>query len=391
MELKELLVTFKRWSWLITIGLVAGLASGYLVSKYIEPVYEASTKLMISREVQEQNPDFAGLNSQQLVQTYVQILNTKPLLDTASERIGSMVDPKQVSVQQVIDTQIIEIRIEDHDPENAALIGNTIVDIIIEQSEEMQTGQYADLESRLSKQLEQLEEKIAAYQTSYDQAYEENYANQLAKVNEQIENVQAEISASQTEIAVLRPEYSQADRILAAEKQARINQLQSQFVVYEQIRANLLILGRPLENRNVEVAPHMQQLQSTLDLYKTMYLTLVEDLEQVRFARLQQTPTIVQIEAATIPEKPVRPIPLLYTSLSGLAGFLLAFCLVFVLEALQTNPNKMRPIVGEPWQLEPPDAETPAGSAEAAPVNSERSVIKVTAEARKIRRARKGA
>jgi capsular polysaccharide biosynthesis protein len=87
MEIIHYFNLLKRWGWLLALGLIIGLLGGYLASYYQEPVYEASTKIMISREIQDVNPDFAGLNSMQLVQTYVEILKTKPLLDTTSERI----------------------------------------------------------------------------------------------------------------------------------------------------------------------------------------------------------------------------------------------------------------------------------------------------------------
>jgi polysaccharide biosynthesis transport protein len=205
MELKEFLSTLTRWVWLIIVGLLVGLVSGYIVSYYMEPVYEASTKLMISRQIQDENPNFAGLNSQQLVQTYIQLLQTKPLLNTTSERIGIEIDSEQVLVQQIPDTQIIEIKVDDHDPEQSARIANTMVLVLLEQNEDMQTGQYAALESRLTKQVNQVEIQIDALQQEYDQSVEVDYQDQLKKVDEQIADIQAEISSLQAEIAVLNP------------------------------------------------------------------------------------------------------------------------------------------------------------------------------------------
>ena len=138
---------FKRWAWLLALGLFLGLIGGYLTSHYQEPVYKASTKLMISRQIQNENPDFAGLNSQQLVQTYVEILKTKPLFNATSERVGTEIDSEQVTVQQLLDTQIIEIKVEDHSPEKASQFANTMVLILIERNEDMQVGQYAASEN----------------------------------------------------------------------------------------------------------------------------------------------------------------------------------------------------------------------------------------------------
>ena len=191
--------------------------------------------------------------------------------------------------------------------------------------------------TRLIEQVEQIKEQIDALQTEYDQASEKGYQDQLALVDEQINAIQAELSTLQIEIEKLNPGYREADRILMAEKQIRVAQLQSIIVNYEQIRVNLLILRRPIETGNEQEDPRLQQLQSTIKLYQELYLTLVEDLEKVRLARIQQIPNVVQIEEATIPKKPIRPIPILYTSVSGMVGLIMAVLFVFLIEALQNE------------------------------------------------------
>lgn len=366
MELSELINIIRRWAWLLAISLLAGLLVGFLVSIFMDPVYEVSTQLMISRAIQDENPDFAGLNSQQLVQTHIQILKTKSLLDTTIHKAGVEVDSEQVTVQQIDDTQILEIKVKDHNPDIAVNIANTMVQVLIEWNESMQTSQYLTLESRLTKQVEQVQAQIDALQEEYDQAYEMDYQDQLSKINEQITEIQAELSTLHTEIFALYPVYSQADQALLAEKQVRVDQLQSMFVTYEEIRANLLIMGKPLQSNNIVVASRLQQLQPTLDLYQNLHLTLVEDLEKVRLARLQQTPNVVQIEAATIPEKPVRPIPTLYSLLSGMVGLMLASGWIFFIEVrrrdktipvdvAQLEEIEQPVVVGKPDEVEQPE------------------------------------
>jgi capsular polysaccharide biosynthesis protein len=328
---------FKRWIWLLALGLFFGLIGGYLASYYQEPVYKASTKLMITRQVQNENPDFAGLNSQQLVQTYVEILKTKPLLGTTSERVGVDIASEQISVQQLLDTQIIEIKVENHDPVKAADYANTMVLILIEQNEDMQAGQYSVSENRLVEQIDQVKVQIDALQTEYDQTSNKDFQDQLTLVEEQINAIQTELSTLQFEIESLNPGYREADRVLMAEKQIRVQQLQTMFENYERIRANLLVFKRPIDTDQIQDDPYIQQLQSTINLYQDLYLTLVEELEKVRLARLQETPNVIQIEQATIPEKPVRPIPILYTAVSGVVGIMLAVLLVFLIETLRNE------------------------------------------------------
>jgi uncharacterized protein involved in exopolysaccharide biosynthesis len=181
--------------------------------------------------------------------------------------------------------------------------------------------------------------QIDALQKEFDQAYGSDYQDQLKIVDEQINEIQTELSNLHVEMVALKPDYSSKDRLQMAEKQTRVDQLQSMYVTYEQIRANLLVMKKPLQSSNVDNNPRLQQLQSTLDLYQKLNLTLVQDLENAQLARLQQTPTIVQIDEAVVPEKPVRPIPKLYTLLGGMVGLMLTAGLVFFIGILQSDPK----------------------------------------------------
>src|SRR3972149_11355483 len=100
MELKQYFRIVQRWLWLLILGLLLGSAAGYQASRMQEPVYQASTRALVMRAPQEKSSDLSYLSDQQLVQTYVQLLNTQPVLDGASNRLGYKVDEKQVKVQQ---------------------------------------------------------------------------------------------------------------------------------------------------------------------------------------------------------------------------------------------------------------------------------------------------
>ena len=80
------------WSW---VGQAAIWAADMQ-----EPVYQASTRTLVMRAPQERSSDLTYLSDQQLVQTYVQLLNTQPVRDGASERLGYEVEKDQVKVQQ---------------------------------------------------------------------------------------------------------------------------------------------------------------------------------------------------------------------------------------------------------------------------------------------------
>lgn len=348
METKQLILLVRRWGWLLIAGLLVGLLVGYSVSRFQDPIYQATTQLLVSQNTQNNNSSFAGLNNQQLALTYVQIIKTKDLRDKTSKRIGAQISPEQVSVQLLPDTQIIEISVQDNDAELATQIANTMVLILIEENESVQSGRFAALETSLNSQIMQVEEQIVSLQSEYNQTHGQNYQDQLSKVNEQIATLKAELSTLQTEIATLSNAITAEQRAQLAALESQATQLQSNLRIYNEIRATLLVFGKPVQSSQSDDNPQLQQLKSTIDLYQQMYLNILSSLESTRLARLQQTPNVVQIEKAFVPETPVRPNPLLNSLISGIVGFTLVGTGVLFFEILEPEIKNSAPPTVEP-------------------------------------------
>jgi capsular polysaccharide biosynthesis protein len=356
MDIKKIITLVQRWMWLLLVGLIVGVNAGILASRFQEPVYRAKTQLLVSRSTREETTSFAGLSNQQLAQTYIQILKTKNLRSTTAERTGVQFDAEQINIQLLPDTQIVEISVEENDPENAANIANTMVDILIEENEAMVAGQFSALEESLNTQISMVEEQITNLQSDYEIAYRENYQEQLEMVSEQITSLEGELASLQVEMAPLlnkfalfneNPqfrEFTEEDRAQLREKESRAAQLESNLKVYNEIRANLLVMGKPLQSSQLDTDQDLLQVKSTIDLYQEMYLNLLSSLEAARLARQQFVPTVVQIEEAFAPENPVRPILLLNALLSGMAGLALAVAVGLILDAI----SEIEPPVVEP-------------------------------------------
>src|SRR4029078_5806253 len=101
MELKQYLSIFRRWVWLLLLGLILGAAGGFFGSNYQTPVYEASTRLLVMRAPQQKTSDYTYLSDQQLIQTYLQLVTTKPVLEAVSGELGYGVKTEQIKVQQI--------------------------------------------------------------------------------------------------------------------------------------------------------------------------------------------------------------------------------------------------------------------------------------------------
>lgn len=340
MEIKQYLLLVQKWLWLGVVGLVVGIVAGVVVSLVLTPAYDVTTKILVSRNRQESNVDFAYLSDQQLLQTYIELLKTRPVLESASEKVGIELDPKMITVAQVRDTQVMELTVEYHDPEKAVLIANTLIDVLIEQNEKLQADRFAADESSLKLQTDQVQKQMDTLRVEFDQVTNKEIQDQLTQVEEQIKTIQDQITALQRDSTGL-----------TAEKQAQLSQLETLLQSYQKIRSNLIFLGTPSEGGSPRENSRMLQLQSTLNLYQQLYLNLLNNLESLRLLRLQYAPSIVQIEAATLPEGPVRPRPLLYTLLAGVVGAVLgigAGLLIEFFDDTLKSPKDIERVLGLP-------------------------------------------
>lgn len=338
-DLDKILSTLRRRAWLLVVGVVVGVVVGYIISSSQTPTYEASTKLLVSNQLQGKSSDFAGLTNPQLVLTYIQLLKTKDLQDKASEKAGLKIYSSRLTIQQVPDTQIIEIRVSGDNSEEVATIANTMATTLLEQIESVRSDQYENAEATLTTQIEQTRKQIDTLQADYDRTDTKLYQDQLTQVEKQITSLQTEITTLQKDIVNLSIIPTVDHRAQIADKEARVVQLQSTFKLYDELRTNLIILGKPTPSTKPEDAPQLQQIKSTIDLYQTIYTDLLSNLEANRLAQSQQTPNILQIQKAYASEKPVAPIPSEYAFLSGVAGLILAGLVLILLEMLHVGAD----------------------------------------------------
>lgn len=333
MEFKHYLIILKRWIWLLVLGLFLGSLFGYGYSEYQTPIYLSATKMLVVRASQSQNSDLAYLSNQELGQTFIQLIETSQILNPASEELGFNISPKQVTASLISGTQLIFLEVEDTSPERVAMIANTLVDVLIKQNDNLQSSRYTSSEESLNAQLVQVQGQIANLQEEIDNLTTANVEEQTAKVEAKISELQSEIAQIEYEVNLIENRtnyyYSDSYNLAPPELIARLAQLKSALELYQGIYSNLFVLGKPTENSDTD---RLSYLQNTLDLYQQMNIQLLGDLEKVRLAHLQNTPNIVQIEAATVPEKPIRPLPMQNTLLGAAVGLMLAFGIAFLIE-----------------------------------------------------------
>ena len=186
MEIKNYISISLQWAWLLILGLLLGAAGAYTFSYYEVPAYRASTRVQVISAPKGSGGDLSYISDQQLSQTYVQTIKTRPILQLVGQELGYEVRAGQISVSALSNTQLIDISVEDSDPQRAADIANTLVAVFAKLNSEKQALRYADSESSLKTQISQIETQITALQ-------DQTSAEGSAKFQENLTRTQSEM------------------------------------------------------------------------------------------------------------------------------------------------------------------------------------------------------
>ena len=337
MDIKDLILLMWRNFRYIVLGLALGAGIGIFVSKIQAPVYEATTKVFVSRARQQGNSDMLSLSDEQLLAINLQLTKSQPVLNDVSSQLGSKVDADNIQVGAIPNTLIIQIKVQDINPQRAAAIANLLVQILIQQNETLLSGRYMGFENAINEQIDLVQKQIEGLQTQINQINNTGIQEQLTQVNLQIEQLKAEISVLEQEIASFPDSPAPLDRISLAEKEARLDQLHSLMTLYQQVQTNLTYIGKPVQNGSSLENPQLTTLQSTLGLYQQINTTLINSRENIRLARAHSKQNIMQIVSATPPKNPVRPMPVLYFLLGGIVGLVLTATAILMIDHLDDS------------------------------------------------------
>lgn len=351
MEIRQYIRLFGRWAWLIILAVALGAGAGYLYSRYEKPVYRATSRILIMQPNNDNISNPFYLNDKQLTQTYTELIATGPVVNATSERLGYHVSNQQINVQQVPATDILQVTVEDNDPQRAADIANTVFDVFVEENEAVQASRYAAAEESLQTQIQDFEVRIAELQSQLTQLSEDSFNEQIENVTKTIADLQAEISVLQDEIVrldyivnppaspipgriSLAPTPSVDQQLELVKKQDRMNELKSLLAMYQRIYVDMTFAQGTPGSASAPASRKAEQVQAALNQYIQNYTNLLNNYESLRLARMQSTPNIVQIEAAVPPANPIRPRSLMNTILGAVVGLMLGGGFAFVKEYL---------------------------------------------------------
>lgn len=137
-DLREYFFILKKKMWIITLcALICGLISGLVSIYLLKPVYEASTTLIVNKEVGDETTQMTTTEDlnyvQKLALTYGEIIKSKTVITSTINKLNLDMTYEElssaISITNVADTQIIKISVQNGSPTVAAQICNTIPQI----------------------------------------------------------------------------------------------------------------------------------------------------------------------------------------------------------------------------------------------------------------------
>jgi succinoglycan biosynthesis transport protein ExoP len=183
-DIKEYVYMLWGWAWLIVLaGLVAG-ATAYFVSRRTTPIYQASTLLLVSAPSSINGVDPSALvTTQTMSSTYQTMLLTRPVLQGVIDQLQLQRTPdelmKSISVDLVVNTQLLRITVDDPNPSRAADIANAMASVFTTRIRDLQSERYSASRDGLAAQVADMEKQIAATTSQISNTYDPSTLQQL--------------------------------------------------------------------------------------------------------------------------------------------------------------------------------------------------------------------
>ena len=164
MELKNLLGILNRRKWIVLVTAMVTLAVVALGTSRMTPIYSTSAVARVAGGYSG-TVNYSDLNySQRLRETYAFLLKSRPFLEKVATRLGSGLSISELAastkVESLPDTELIQITVENPDPNLAAGIANTLTELLVEQGQKLYSGEGKSAVEILQGQLRDLEDRL---------------------------------------------------------------------------------------------------------------------------------------------------------------------------------------------------------------------------------------
>ncbi len=210
MDLRRLIGALFKWWWLIALSTLIAASTSYWGTTKMPRLYQTGTTLMVGRFIQSADPSSSDFwTSQQLAQSYVQLVRRQPVLQGVIDELGLAMEwpalAGMVNATALPNTQLLEISVVDIDPRRAAAIADEVARQLILQSPTTPDRDQAQQREFVNKQLQDLQVKMEDAKKQSDELEKRLALETSARA---IQDTQSQISALQQKITTWQSNYA---------------------------------------------------------------------------------------------------------------------------------------------------------------------------------------
>jgi non-specific protein-tyrosine kinase len=200
LDLRQLARIARRWWWFLLLAPTVAGASAFIAADRQEPLYSASVVLRINPPTTSTLDVNAVRLSQELSETYRTLITFTPVMDRVIETLALPYTTEEledkISATTVSETQLVRVSVSDPDPDQAALIADTIASefslYVIEEAQAQLQNQVSGLNTSIADQELQLT-SIESQLVELDQPTNDDNSQIQAQIRElEIERTQVE-------------------------------------------------------------------------------------------------------------------------------------------------------------------------------------------------------
>jgi len=159
-ELRQYYNIINRRKWIIIITTVVVTLLAVILTFLMKPQYESSTTLRVATV---ENINYTQL----LMNTYARIVTSGTAKNELKNQLG-LVDPVDIRVELIPDTELMVITAEAPDPEQAQAIAASAANLLAEQSRDIYSGSGQSPAEILQAQLDEAERELNRARSEYE-------------------------------------------------------------------------------------------------------------------------------------------------------------------------------------------------------------------------------
>jgi Mrp family chromosome partitioning ATPase/capsular polysaccharide biosynthesis protein len=211
-------IVLKQWKLILACFLVMGV-SAYIVSKSMKPIYQSTVLVDVSVRSSNNQADYNSLlASDQLVQTEAQLAVSDPVLrEVASHYPGLSEDQlsRQVTSSVKLNTELLEIDVQDPSPTYTAALANDIASTLIKQQLQITQQDNNRSQQQLQQEINTTQQQIDTITTQISTLQAQGGKQpQIAVLQVQLNGLQQHYSEWQTALAQLELAEAQSGDLL---------------------------------------------------------------------------------------------------------------------------------------------------------------------------------